>query len=88
MAVESKTMNVGVIGFGTIGTGVVRVLLKDKDMVSARAGCEVRLKTVAELHPVDKEGIDYSQFAMVKDAAEILSDDDIADIAAYYASLK
>ncbi len=77
MAVESKTMNIGVIGFGTIGTGVVRVLLKDKHMVSARSGCEVNLKTVAELHPVEKEGIDYSQFAMSNDAADILTDDEI-----------
>jgi homoserine dehydrogenase len=77
MAAESKTMNIGVIGFGTIGTGVVRVLLKDKELVSARSGCEVNLKTVAELHHQEKPGIDYSQFAMVTDAAEILGDDEI-----------
>jgi homoserine dehydrogenase len=77
METESKTMQVGVIGFGTIGTGVVRVLLKDKALISARAGCEINLKKVAELHPTEKAGIDFSRFEMVGDAAGVLNDDDI-----------
>jgi homoserine dehydrogenase len=37
-------MNIGVIGVGTVGTSVVNILKKNKDIISARAGKEIVVK--------------------------------------------
>ncbi|MCK9523716.1 MAG: homoserine dehydrogenase [Proteobacteria bacterium] len=71
------TVNVGVIGYGTIGTGVVRILQKDAALLEKRAGRPIVLKTVAELHPTPREGIDASRFALTDDALSVCRDPDI-----------
>jgi len=38
-------INVGVIGVGTVGTSVVKILEQNKTMITARAGDEIRVKT-------------------------------------------
>ena len=69
--------NVGVIGFGTIGGGVVRILQKDKALLKARAGIGVTLTTVADIAPQRKEGIDYDGFEMISDASALVTDEKI-----------
>ena len=34
-----KEINVGLIGLGTVGTGVVKILKKNADLISQRTGC-------------------------------------------------
>ena len=68
---------IGVIGFGTIGTGVVRILQKDAALLERKCGRPLRLKTVADINFVNKAGIDSSRFNTTNDANEILNDKDI-----------
>jgi homoserine dehydrogenase len=77
MATEPRVMNVGVIGLGTIGTGVVKILQNDQTQISERSGIQVHLAKVAELCPTEKEGVDYSQFTLVNDAMDLLNDGEI-----------
>ena len=44
-----KTINLGLIGFGTIGTGVVRLLHESKDLIENRLGAKLVLKKIADL---------------------------------------
>ncbi len=74
---SGQSFNVGVIGFGTIGTGTVKVLLKDQDILEQRAGRKIVLKTVADISPQKKDGIDYSKFTLVDDASKIINDPSI-----------
>ena len=69
--------NVGVIGMGTIGTGVVKVLQKDSAILKERAGLEIALKKVAEINPQPREGIDFNSLEMVRDAKVLIADDGI-----------
>ena len=39
-----RTINVGLIGFGTIGVGVAQALLKRKGYLQHKAGFEINLK--------------------------------------------
>ncbi|MCO7127281.1 homoserine dehydrogenase [Sporolactobacillus shoreicorticis] len=41
-----KKVSVGLLGFGTVGTGVVRLLTKDKERLEKRTGCEIHLEKV------------------------------------------
>lgn len=72
-----QPVNIGVIGFGTIGTGVVRILQKDALLLEKKCGRPLRLKTVAELNPIEKAGIDSSKFSITSDATEIINDPEI-----------
>ncbi|MGQ9687563.1 MAG: homoserine dehydrogenase [Desulfobaccales bacterium] len=48
-------INVGVIGCGTVGRGVVQLLLERGDMLSRRLGTPLQLRKVAELDPVRRQ---------------------------------
>lgn len=41
-----KTINIGIIGFGTVGSGTAQVLLEQSDRITRRTGARIRLKTV------------------------------------------
>lgn len=43
---ELKKIIIGQVGFGTVGSGVVRVLTENKDIISARLGAEIVLKRI------------------------------------------
>ena len=44
-----KTINVGLIGFGTVGSGTAEVLLQQADRLESRTGHKIQLKTVADI---------------------------------------
>ncbi len=43
-----KRVSVGVIGFGTIGAGVVKILLKKRGLLKKRSGIDIRLARVCD----------------------------------------
>ena len=44
-----KTINVGLLGCGTVGTGVAKLLIENKEIIAARLGTEITLKRVADI---------------------------------------
>ena len=67
-------LNVGVIGVGTVGTAVVQILEDNKEMITARAGTEVVVKT-GVIRSLDKErGIDI---ALTTDPFDVVNDPEI-----------
>ena len=44
-----KTINVGLVGFGTVGTGVAKLLVEDGDRIAARTGIRLHLACVVDL---------------------------------------
>ena len=46
---EKKQVYVGIIGLGTVGTGVARILLEQKELLETRTSVSFNLKTIAEL---------------------------------------
>ncbi|MFQ5480798.1 MAG: homoserine dehydrogenase [Thermodesulfobacteriota bacterium] len=71
-------INVGLIGFGTIGTGVARVLLDNAAVISERLGSEVVLKRVADRDTGRDRGLSLGEGVLVNDAELILNDPDIS----------
>lgn len=72
-----QPIKIGVIGFGTIGTGVVRILQKDAALLAKKCGRALILSKVAELNFAEKPGIDSTQFEITTDAMDIVNDPDI-----------
>ena len=73
-----KKIAVGLIGFGTIGTGVVRLLQKNKDLISERVGAEIYLKRIADIDIVKSRSIAIESAMLTKDAGDILNDTEIS----------
>ena len=44
-----KKVSVGLIGFGTVGTGVVKILKKNASVLRQRLGVPVELQSIADL---------------------------------------
>ncbi|MBM4140447.1 MAG: homoserine dehydrogenase [Nitrospira sp.] len=71
-------INVGIIGFGTVGTGTVRILLENKDILKDRLGFEVNLKRIADLDIERDRGIKIPEGILTTDVDAVLNDPDIA----------
>jgi homoserine dehydrogenase len=77
--VAEKAVGVGLIGFGTIGTGVVKVLSMNASVIEERLGFPLRLVRVADLDTERDRGVDLSGVHFDSDA-EGLIDDPAVDI--------
>jgi homoserine dehydrogenase len=44
-----KIVNIGIIGFGTVGEGVYRLIKNNAEMIASRSGIDLRIKTVCDL---------------------------------------
>ncbi len=71
-----KEIKVGLIGFGTVGSGLAEVMLAQQQRLERRSGLSVRLAAVADINISELP----SQFAGVRlsrDAAELIGDPEI-----------
>jgi homoserine dehydrogenase len=68
---------IGLIGFGTVGTGVAKILLKDRQMLEQRAGCTVALKRIVDLDVTTDRGVKIPEGILSTDINDILGDDEI-----------
>ncbi len=68
---------IGIIGFGTVGTGTVKVLLENKDILSERIGFDIVLKRVADVDIARDRGVKLPEGVLTADANDILDDPDI-----------
>ncbi len=65
---------VGVIGFGTIGTGVVRLLRESRAGLARRLGTPVRLVRVADVDTRRSRGIKLPRGVLIRDAHRLIAD--------------
>jgi homoserine dehydrogenase len=70
-------VTVGVIGFGTVGSGTVRVLLENSELIARRLGFPVELKYVADIDMERDRGIPLTKGMLVSDASVVLEDPEV-----------
>jgi len=70
-----KAVNVGICGLGTVGGGTFNVLARNKDLISARTGCDIRVSHVAIRS--DKPEYDLSAVTVLSDVLELAKADDV-----------
>jgi len=68
---------VGLIGFGTIGTGVVKLLKKNREQIRDRVGIPVNLVRIADIDTKRDRGVRLAKGVLVPDARAILNDPSI-----------
>jgi homoserine dehydrogenase len=72
-----KTINIGLIGFGTVGTGVVKTLQMNGGLIAKRLGAEICLKRIADLDNGRDRGVQVDRSILTTNAEEILNDPEI-----------
>lgn len=72
-----KGVNVGIIGFGTVGTGTARILLENAGVISKRAGFPVVLKKIADRDITRDRGLSVPAGILTTSADDLLNDPDI-----------
>jgi len=73
-----KTINVGLLGFGTIGAGVVKLLARNSLLIEEKLGAGLTLKKIADLDITTDRGVPVSPGVLTSDADEVLSDPEIS----------
>ncbi|HHW21630.1 MAG TPA: homoserine dehydrogenase [Clostridiaceae bacterium] len=74
---ENRQVNIGIIGLGTVGTGVARILLEQKELLKTRSSLTYNLKSISDLDWNRDRNLDLSQVYCTTNAHEILDDPDI-----------
>jgi homoserine dehydrogenase len=70
-----KEVRLGLLGLGTVGGGVVKLLESERALLEERAGCQLTLAAVADLDTIrPREGLDLARLPMTTDAARVLGD--------------
>ncbi|HDJ28762.1 MAG TPA: homoserine dehydrogenase [Proteobacteria bacterium] len=72
-----EIINVGLIGFGTIGTGVARVLRENNQLITQRLGAKLELKKIADLDITTDRGISLPEGVLTTDVNEVLDNPEI-----------
>lgn len=67
-------IGVGIIGFGTVGTGVAKVLLDNAALIRRRVGVPVELVRIADLDITRDRGILLPSGILTTDAKQVLHD--------------
>ncbi len=75
MSGAKKTINVGMLGCGTVGSKVARILSANHDELSTRAGANLVLKKIATRSVGARAGLDAALFTT--DATDVISDPSI-----------
>jgi homoserine dehydrogenase len=72
-----KAVGVGVIGLGTIGTGVARVLRENASVIAERLGFPLRLVRIADLDASRAQGLDLDGIRFDADSNGLVDDPEV-----------
>ena len=70
---SKKSINVGIIGFGTVGTGTARILIENAEIIKRRLGAPVVLKMISDLDIKRDRGIHLGEVKLTSDVKDIIN---------------
>ena len=70
-------INVGIIGFGTVGSGTVQILMENKGIIADRIGSEITVRRIADLDITTDRGIPVDTSLLTTNALDIINDPQI-----------
>src|SRR6185369_6170379 len=72
-----KDIYVGLIGFGTVGTGVVKLLAENAGLISDKLGTRLVLKRIADLDTTTDRNVKLAPGVLTSNVNEIFDDPEI-----------
>ena len=72
-----KEIKVGLIGFGTVGSGVVGILQKNSGLIEKRMGAKLVLKRIADIDLETDRGVKLKPGVLTRRAEDVIQDPEI-----------
>jgi homoserine dehydrogenase len=72
-----KGINVGLIGWGTVGSGVVKILQENGQLLERRLGSQLVLKRIADIDLETERAVKVSRDLLTERAEEVIEDPEI-----------
>ncbi|MCD6199432.1 MAG: homoserine dehydrogenase [Deltaproteobacteria bacterium] len=69
-----KTINVGLLGFGTVGSGTARILLEQSALLEQRTGTRIRLARICDMDITTSRGFPVPSEILTDDVKSLLDD--------------
>ncbi len=73
----AKELKIGLLGFGTVGTGVVKSLQENGALIAARSGVQPVIGRIADLDLESDRGVAIDRTIMTTDANAVIDDPEI-----------
>src|SRR4030042_6487331 len=72
-----REIKVGLIGFGTVGAGVVKILQKNCRLIEKRMGAKIILKRIADIDLKTDRGVKLKAGVLTRRAEDVIEDPEI-----------
>ena len=72
-----KEIQIGLLGLGTVGTGVAKILTEHRDRIASRVGAFMNLRRVADIDLTTDRGIQFEPGVLTDDAWSVVNDPEI-----------
>ena len=72
-----RKINIGIIGFGTIGSGVLKILQDNSDVIRDRLGAIVEVVKIADLDITSDRGVRVDPKLLTTQAEEIIKHSEV-----------
>ena len=73
-------INIGLIGFGVVGSGAVKILRDNEGNISRKVGSRLEIKRIADLDITTPRPVEVDKAILTTNASDIIDDPEI-DIA-------
>lgn len=73
----AETLNIALVGLGTVGAGVIKLLDANHDLIARRAGRPIRVTAISARDRTRDRGVDLSRFDWVDDVSDIAARGDV-----------
>ena len=74
---NKKEIGVGLLGFGTVGSGVVSALQNQGDLIASRTGLRLVLRRIADIDVARDRGVPLAKGMLTSDAASVVASPDV-----------
>ena len=72
-----KKITIGIVGFGTVGTGVIKILRNNKALINNRLGTPIEIKKIVDLDIKSDRGVRLRKGVLSKNVKDIINDPSI-----------
>jgi len=74
---SEQVVKIGLVGFGTVGTGVAKLILEDADSIAAKTGLRLKLSCVVDIDTESARPVKLPKGILTNDLDKLLKDDSI-----------
>ena len=74
---EEKKVKIGIVGFGTVGTGVVKLIQQQADTIAARTGLRLEIACVVDVDTKSERPVNLEKAILTSDLEKLLKDESI-----------